>query len=202
MAKHTDTPRLGERFEEALVFAATLHRHQIRKGTEVPYVVHLLAVANLVIEHGGDEDEAIAALLHDAVEDQGGDATLDRIRRRFGPRVADIVEACSDTAESPKPPWRERKERYLAHLRAEGRGSVLLVSIADKLHNINSTLTDLRTLGPSIWRRFTAGRDGSLWYYRQLVDAYREAPGSPRIAGLIERLDALVTKLEGTCRRC
>jgi GTP pyrophosphokinase len=182
---------LTPRFETALAFAARLHASQRRKGTDVPYVAHLLAVTALVLEHGGDEDEAIAALLHDAVEDQGGAATRDMIARLFGERVAAIVEGCSDTDVTPKPPWRPRKEAYIAHVRTASR-SVRLVSAADKLHNARSTLTDLHAIGDEIWSRFTGGKEGTLWYYRALLDAYREAGNS----ALLDELDRVVTEIE------
>jgi GTP pyrophosphokinase len=183
----------GPRFEVALVYAALLHREQVRKGSGVPYVTHLLAVAAIVGEHGGSEDEVIAALLHDAVEDQGGQARLDEIRARFGDAVAEIVWGCTDADAIPKPPWRERKEIYVAHL-AEASPSIRLVSSADKLHNARSILSDLRVLGPAVWDRFTGGREGTLWYYRALVDAFlRLSPGPlvddlARTVGEIERL--------------
>ncbi len=166
------------RFEEALVFAARLHRGQTRKATDIPYVTHLLAVAAFVGEAGGTEDEAIAALLHDAVEDQGGQSTLDAIRARFGDTVADIVWGCSDTDVTPKPPWRARKEAYIAHLE-HASPSVLLVSCADKLHNARSLVTDVRAHGPTVWDRFTGGRDGSLWNLEALAAAY-DRLGAPR----------------------
>src|ERR1051325_12202408 len=128
---------LTSRFEDALSFAARLHSGQLRKGTAIPYVSHLLAVASVALEHGADEDEAIAALLHDAVEDQGGAPTREEIRRRFGDRVVEIVDGCTDAETVPKPPWRERKERYIAHV-AEASPSVRLVSASDKLHNARS----------------------------------------------------------------
>jgi (p)ppGpp synthase/HD superfamily hydrolase len=162
---------LGERFERALVLAAQLHRDQVRKGTGVPYVSHLLAVAALVLEHGGDEDEAIAALLHDAPEDQGGHPTLARIHAEFGPRVAALVEGATDTFETPKPPWRARKERYLAHL-ADSAGAdagALRLALADKLHNARITLADLHKLGPEVWERFSGKRDGTLWYLKSVA---------------------------------
>ena len=129
-------------FDDALVFASRLHAGQLRKGTPVPYVAHLLAVTATVLEHGGDEDEAIAALLHDAVEDQGGAATRAKIRRRFGENVAAIVDGCTDADTIPKPPWQQRKEAYLAHLVGETSPSVRLVSSADKLHNVRSIIAD------------------------------------------------------------
>ncbi len=181
----------GQRFEDALVYAARLHRNQVRKGTTIPYITHLLAVAAIVGEHGGGEEEVIAALLHDAVEDQGGAATLADIRTRFGDRVAAIVAGCSDTAAVPKPPWRERKERYIAHL-ARATPAVRLVSAADKLHNARAILADLRAQGDAIWARFNGGRAGTLWYYRVLVGALRAAGATP----LVEELDRVVGDIE------
>ncbi len=160
---------LSDRYAAALAFAFQLHRAQERKGSGVPYVAHLLSVSSLVLEYGGDEDEAIAGLLHDAAEDQGGTKTLDEIRTRFGPRIADIVLGCSDSMDGPKPPWRERKEQYLKHLAASSP-SIRLVSGCDKLHNARCILTDLRGVGDELWGRFAGGRDGSLWYYRALTD--------------------------------
>lgn len=183
--------RLGPRFRKALPYAAHLHRSQVRKATRVPYVAHLLAVASLVLEDGGDEDEVIAALLHDAVEDQGGKPTLRAIRARFGPRVARIVEGCTDADTVPKPPWRERKERYLARLRREPR-SVLRVSAADKLHNARTLLGDYRRVGERLWARFTGGREGTLWYYRSLVRRFR----ARRIGFLGEELGRVVAEIE------
>ena len=182
---------LSSRFTDALAFAAQLHAGQFRKGTSIPYVAHLLGVASLVIEQGGTEDEAIAALLHDSVEDQGGAATREEIRRRFGDAVAVIVDGCTDTAERPKPPWRKRKERYLAHLRTASP-SVRRVTAADKLHNARAILADYRAAGEAVWKRFGGGRDGTLWYYRALVDALRAA-GSDAV---VEELDRTVTELE------
>ena len=182
---------LTERFEDALLYATRLHARQARKGSGVPYVAHLLGAASIALEHGADEDEAVAALLHDAVEDQGGAATLEEIRRRFGPRVASIVEGCTDADVTPKPPWRERKERYLAHL-ATAPPSVRLVSASDKLHNARSVLADYRAHGESLWSRFTGGREGTLWYYRALVEAFRAAGTTP----LVEELARVVDELE------
>jgi GTP pyrophosphokinase len=181
----------GERFEEALVYAARLHREQVRKGSGVPYVTHLLVVAGTVGDAGGSEDEVIAALLHDGPEDQGGRETLSEIERRFGAGVARIVQGLTDTFDTPKPPWRARKEAYLAHLPAASP-SVLLVSIADKLHNARSIVADLRERGESVWTRFRGGRDGTLWYYRSLLAAYRTLRVPPP---LLSALDAAVGEL-------
>ena len=162
----------SHRFEDALVLAHQLHADQIRKGTAIPYISHLLGVAAIVIENGGTEDEAIAALLHDAIEDAGGDPTRNLIRERFGQNVLEIVEGLTDTDQTPKPPWRKRKEDYIAHL-AEATPSVLLVSLADKIHNAQSIVRDVRNEGESVWNRFTGGKEGSLWYYRALAEAFR-----------------------------
>ena len=182
---------LTERFEEALGFAARTHRTQSRKGVPTPYVGHLLGVAALIIDAGGDEDQAIAALLHDAVEDQGGTAMETEIRARFGHGVAAIVMDCTDTLETPKPDWRPRKEQYLAGL-AHKPARSLAVSLADKLNNATAILRDLRAHGDRVWDRFTGGRDGSLWYYRALADAFRTlAPGA-----YADELHAVVTEIE------
>ena len=182
---------LTHRFEDALVLAHQLHVKQKRKGTSIPYVGHLLAVASLVIENGGTEDEAIAALLHDAIEDAGGDRIRRVIREQFGENVLAIVEGCTDTDETPRPPWRKRKEDYISHVR-HATPSVRLVSMADKVHNARSILQDYRTYGDDVWRRFNGGKDGSLWYYRSLVEAFREAGTSP----LLKELDRVVSTLE------
>jgi len=182
---------LSARFEEALVYAAQLHADQARKGTTIPYVAHLLGVASIVLEQGAGEDEAIAALLHDAVEDQGGEATLAEIGRRFGPRVAEIVDACTDARTTPKPPWRERKQAYIAHLH-HATASVRLISAADKLHNARAILRDYRAIGESLWTRFNGGKEGTLWYYRALVEALQAAGPTP----LVEELDRVVSEIE------
>lgn len=190
----------ASRFEEALVYASRLHGNQKRKGTDIPYISHPLAVASIVFENGGDEDEAVAALLHDVVEDCGGPPVLEEVRRRFGSRVAAIVEACSDAFvedASQKPPWRERKEAYHRHLRACDDQSVYLVSVADKLHNAFSTLTDLRPTGPQVWGRFKGGREGTLWNYRELVGIYG-AQSDPRIRVIVEQLKRIIDDLERT----
>lgn len=183
--------RLSGRFGEALEYAFHLHATQVRKGTDIPYISHLLAVTAIVLENGGDEDQAIAALLHDAVEDQGGLPVLDEIRNRFGSRVAVIVDGCTDAYEFPKPPWQERKQRYLEHLQQAGR-DVTLVSLADKLHNSRSILFELRFVGAEIWERFKGGKEGTLWYYRSLVEAFHQVlPGS-----LTEEFARVVAEIE------
>lgn len=189
-----EPPRaLSSCFGEALVLASELHARQLRKGTRIPYVSHLLGAASIALEYGADEETAIAALLHDAIEDQGGEATERLIHDRFGARVATIVRACSDTDEVPKPPWRARKEAYLVHL-ASADGATLLVSASDKLHNARTILADLRAEGPSVWDRFSGGRDGTLWYYRALVTAFRAHPDHR--PGLIDELDRTVSAIE------
>jgi GTP pyrophosphokinase len=164
----------SERFVHALGTAARLHAAQRRKGSGVPYISHLLGTCAIALEHGADEDEAIAALLHDAIEDQPTELARDAVTE-FGPRVLAIVEGCSEFRPVPKPPWRERKERYIAHL-AEADASVLLVSAADKLHNARSIQGDHRRDGPEIWNRFKAGREQSIWYYRAVTDAIAANP--------------------------
>ncbi len=182
---------LSSRFSDALSYAVALHADQRRKLSGEPYVAHLLAVAAIVLEYGGNEDEAIAALLHDAVEDQGGAATRGEIGRRFGPAVVGIVDGCTDTAETPKPPWRQRKEAYIARLR-DASASVRLVVAADKLHNARSILRGYRRLGESLWGHFRGGCEGTLWYYRTVVDALKRAESTP----LVEELEETVAQLE------
>lgn len=186
----------GEKFEEALLYAARVHKDQTRKGANVPYLTHLLAVAAIVGENGGTENETIAALLHDAPEDRGGRERLQDIRGHFGDEVAEIVDGCTDTYEDPKPAWRPRKEAYIARV-ARAPASVRLVSAADKLHNARSILTDLRSLGDELWARFTGGKGGTIWYYRALVDAYYEAGTN----ALVEELDRVVREIEVLARR-
>lgn len=182
---------LGARFAEALTLAHELHAGQVRKGTAIPYVSHVLAVASIVLDHGGDEDQAIAALLHDAVEDCGGAPVLAEIRRRFGESVARIVAACSDTDQTPKPPWQARKEAYLAHL-CDAPASVRLVSAADKLHNARAILADYREIGETLWERFNPTKEQTLWYYRALVTTFA-ANGS---SALVSELDRTVREIE------
>jgi (p)ppGpp synthase/HD superfamily hydrolase len=186
---------LGERFRSALGLACDLHRNQVRKGPQpTPYVGHLLGVASIVIEDGGDEDEAIAALLHDAPEDQGGEPILDRIRDEYGERVGAIVEACTDALENPKPQWRQRKERYIARLE-EAPEEVLRVPLADKVHNSRAILADYREVGEELWSRFRGTREESLWYYRTLADLFsrrRPGPLADELRRTVDAIEALV----------
>jgi (p)ppGpp synthase/HD superfamily hydrolase len=182
---------LGKRFQKALQFAAKTHQKHPRKGSGHPYVGHLLGVCALVIEDGGTEDEAIAALLHDAAEDRGGKRMLAKIRKRFGDDVAAIVEALSDTLERRKPDWHPRKERYIAHLEHQPT-SVLRVSLADKLFNARATLRDYLCDGDEIWSRFKTGREGQLWYYGALAEIFkRRLPGR-----MASELDEVVGELK------
>ena len=187
---------LTDRFVTAVDYAVELHRTQVRKATSIPYVTHLFAVCSLVLEDGGTEDEAIAALLHDGPEDQGGEVVLDEIRARFGGSVAEMVAALSDAmpaAGEAKPPWRARKERYLRHL-AEAPEGVLRVSLADKLHNARSILVDLGAHGEAVWSRFHAGRAEQTWYYRELLAIFeRRLPRSRNLPELRRVIGELFT---------
>lgn len=185
-----------ERVVDALAYMFSLHRDQKRKGSDVPYITHTLAVASLTGEYGGDEDQFIAALLHDAVEDAGGLETLEEIRARFGERVAAYVWACTDSSEQPKPPWRERKERYIAHL-PEVSPDARLISTADKVHNARTIAADLRRHGPAVWDRFQGKRDGTLWYYRAVLDALRNGWNHP----ILEELERAVEDLLRTAEK-
>jgi (p)ppGpp synthase/HD superfamily hydrolase len=187
----TPISTLSERFEKALVYAAVVHAGQTRKGTGIPYIGHLLGVASIALEYGANEDEAIGALLHDAGEDAGGAGRIEDIRVRFGETVAKIVEGCTDTVIMPKPPWRERKEKYIAHVK-DADASTILVSAADKLYNTRAILRDLRKGGNAAWSRFKGGKEGSLWYYRAIVNAFR-AHGE---SDLIDELNRVVTEIE------
>ncbi len=172
------------RLSEAVAFALRIHGEQIRKGSETPYISHLLGVASLVLEHGGDEEQAIAGLLHDAVEDQGAHQR-EAIRQRFGDRVAAIVEGCTDADTLPKPRWKDRKVAYVAHLE-HASPSVRLVSCADKLHNVRAICTDLRTHGLTVFDRFKGGHDGTLWYYDTLSKAFERLMPGPLAVELAE----------------
>ena len=160
---------LSEKFVQAVSFANKIHTGQVRKGTNIPYISHLLAVASLVMENEGSEDEIIAALLHDAVEDCGGESILDEIKKRFGQNIASIVDGCTETYENPKPPWKGRKESYIAHIK-EANPSVKLVPCADKLHNVRSILSDYRQEGETLWNRFSASKEETLWFYQSMAN--------------------------------
>ena len=189
---------LTDRFDRALLYATHVHGGQVRKGTSTPYVAHLLAVSATVLEYGGDEDLAIAALLHDSVEDQGGRARLEDVRNRFGDRVARVVAACSDSLADTskgeqKADWQKRKEDYLTHLDTADE-DVLRVSLADKVHNARAILRDLRKpdVGDAIWSRFSQSREKTIWYYRGLADKFRKMwPGQ-----LADELHEIVEVLE------
>jgi (p)ppGpp synthase/HD superfamily hydrolase len=191
MPTETTTPRLTEKFHESLTYAAEKHHRQTRKGGDIPYIGHLLSVAGLVIEAGGTETQAIAALLHDAAEDQGGKETLVEIRERFGADVKRIVAECSDTFEDPKPPWRERKTSYIEHLK-DASNETILVSLADKVDNARAILRDFRGSGSELWQRFSVkDPNDHLWYYRSLLDVYQHKTDSWLVDELRRTLDAL-----------
>jgi len=169
--------QLSTRYDDALVYASKLHRSQKRKGSDTPYIAHLLSVSSRVLSAGGTEDQAIAGLLHDAAEDQGGEATLQEIELHFGKDVARIVYDCTDSWTDPKPAWRPRKEAYLSSLSGKPATS-LLVSLADKVDNAEAIMRDCRHVGNAVWDRFTGGQEGTAWYYRQLTAIFdRVLPG-------------------------
>ncbi len=185
---------LSKRFEQAFDYAFELHQtqgQQSRKGKDTPYVAHLMAVCAIVLEYGGDEEEAIAALLHDAVEDQGGRPTLDAIRTKFGERVAGIVLECSDSEGDPKPPWKQRKQTYIDHIPHMSTGA-RIVSLADKIHNARSVLNDFRREGESTWARFKGKRDGTLWYYAELARKFLEVKTDPMAQEFQRIVDSLL----------
>ncbi len=185
---------LTERFERAFMYAMVVHGRAERKGTKIPYMAHLLGVTSLVLQYGGTEDQAIGALLHDAAEDGGGESRLRDIERTFGPAVAAIVDGCSDTLSTTKEPWLTRKVGYISRVPNEP-AFTLLVSVADKIHNVGALLADYRTEGEALWSRFNpdAGKDGTVGYYRGLVTAYK---ASGHCSQAVADLDALVSKLE------
>jgi (p)ppGpp synthase/HD superfamily hydrolase len=187
--------QLSPKFEEALVYATRVHGGQLRKKTKIPYIGHLLGVTAIAMEYGASETEAIAALLHDAVEDCGGPERQREIEEKFGQEVGKIVAGCTDTDQAPKPPWRERKENYITHLKSAS-ASTRLVSACDKLHNAQAILHNLREDGDEVWERFKGGKEGTLWYYRALVTAFRAHGGST----LIDELDRVVTEMERLAR--
>ena len=196
MPTPTNEPLLTPRFENALAFASQVHAHDLRKGGSIPYVAHLLGVCAMVLVDGGNEDEAIAALLHDTLEDHPEDVSRDDIQTRFGSQVLRLVEGCTDTPADfvggAKPPWRERKLAYLQHLREAGLDGYR-VSLADKVDNARAILSDYHDLGDDLWSRFNAGRDEQLWYYRSIVTTFHEVGVRGR---LVDELDAIVSELE------
>ena len=192
-AKKKAAVKLGPRFLQAFLFAAEMHSGHTRKASTIPYIAHLMGVASLVLEFGGDGDMAIAALLHDVVEDCGGLPMLKEVRRRFGVRVSKIVDGCTDSFTDPKPPWRERKETYLRHLK-NADADTRLVSAADKLNNVRSILSDYREFGESIWARFNGGREGTLWYYRSLLKEFLRCKPNR----LIRELELAIRELEAS----
>ena len=201
--RHLRPPHLGPRLQRAFRYAAEKHEGQTRKQTAVPYLSHLMAVASLVLEAGGDEDLAIAALLHDVVEDCGGMPRLREIRRRFGPRVAKIVEGCTDSFGEPKREWVERKKDYLREVR-HADVDTRLVSASDKLHNVRTILSDYRQHGEAIWARFSGKKEGTLWYYRALSDEYqRRNPNriTRELALAVGELERSVGKNPGSSRK-
>jgi len=183
--------RLTARFDEALKYAHDVHREQVRKGNQSPYISHLMGVASIALDDGGSEDEAIGALLHDAAEDHGGRPRLEDIRTRFGDGVAKIVEDCTDSWDTPKRPWMDRKREYVEHARALDASS-LRVSSADKVHNAYAILRDLRNSGEAVWERFNAPADDVVAYYESLVKAFRHAGGGR----LVDELDRIVKGIQ------
>jgi (p)ppGpp synthase/HD superfamily hydrolase len=183
-----------DRFASAMAYAYQVHQGQVRKGTDIPYIAHILGVTAIAMEYGADDDQSIAALLHDAAEDGGGEATLAEIRARFGDGVADIVLGCSDSlVEDPedKLPWQERKENYLAHLE-NASASICLVSAADKLHNVRSIIRDYHQHGEAIWDRFQGRRDGTLWYYETVAHTLARRHHSQLTRDLQRAVDELL----------
>ncbi len=176
-------PQLTERFDDAIRYAHDLHREQMRKGNGSAYIGHLLGVASIVLDDGGSEDEAIGALLHDAAEDQGGREQLAAILDRFGSEVAKIVEDCTDSWDTPKRPWLERKRQYIEHAR-HLQPSSLRVAAADKVHNAYAILRDLRNDGDRVWDRFNAPADDVVAYYESIIRAFRESGGGKLVAEL------------------
>jgi (p)ppGpp synthase/HD superfamily hydrolase len=186
-----DNPRLGRRFEEAFALANRLHQDHVRKASQIPYISHLLSVTALVLQDGGDEDEAIAALLHDAVEDQGGEQTLALIREKFGDKVAKIVYECSDSFTTPKPPWQKRKEEHIARLK-NASPSAHRVMLADKLHNARALLRELRAKGDKAWELSKGGQKGMLWYFHTI----HETLGETNRGYLWQELERVIEEIE------
>jgi len=191
--------KISEKFEEALIYATQAHGNQMRKKTGIPYIAHILGVTAIALEYGASETEAISALLHDTVEDCGGADRLRDIREKFGDDVAGIVDGCTDTYETPKPPWLERKRAYIEHLK-DSDSSTRLVSASDKLHNTRAILAELRRHGTDVFDRFGGKKDGTLWYYRTLVTAFREHGNHTDLIGELDRVVTEIEKLAGVRR--
>src|SRR5207237_3402458 len=188
--------KISEKFEEALVYATQAHGNQMRKKTGIPYIAHILGVTAIALEYGASETEASSTLVHDTVEDCGRADRLRDIREKFGDDVAGIVDGCTDTYETPKPPWLERKRAYIEHLK-DSDSSTRLVSASDKLHNTRAILAELRRNGTEVFARFAGKKDGTLWYYRALVTAFRQHGDH---ADLIDELDRVVSEIEKLVR--
>ena len=189
--------KLSDKFEEALIYATRAHCNQTRKKTGIPYIAHILGVTAIALEYGGNEIEAIGALLHDAVEDCGGTERLRDIQEKFGDDVARIVDGCTDSDQTPKPPWLDRKRAYVEHLK-DSDSSTRLVSASDKLHNTRAILAELRRTGLEVFERFAGKKDGTLWYYRALVTTFRQ---HGEHADLIDELDRVVSEIEKLVQR-
>ena len=181
---------VSPRLSDAFALARALHANQTRKGSGIPYITHLMSVAALVGEYGGNEDQMIAALLHDAVEDQGGRPTLRRIRTAFGDAVANLVDGCSDADTVPKPPWRARKQAFIDQTRSAAPPLKLVIA-ADKLHNLLSIARDVENHGPEVWNRFRGKRDGTVWYHEEIVRALAENWEHPILAPLAEAVERM-----------
>lgn len=198
MVKHTKLEQLGSQFRHALDKTHEWHRFQTRKGSGIPYIAHLMSVCALVLENGADEDVAIAALLHDAVEDNEH-VTIEMIEEEFGEKVARIVLMCSDTEDTAnKPPWKSRKEKYLDHLKT-APPEALLVSLADKLHNITSLYYDYRAIGDKLWSRFNASKKEILWYYASLNEIFQQRQHHNALVQRFSEIQGqLIKEIEGS----
>ena len=188
-------PLLGPRFLRAFEYAMEKHKNQPRKGKGVPYLEHLMGVCSIALHYGANEDEAMAALLHDVVEDCGGEPILKDVRRKFGKRVAEIVEGCTDDMTGHRTPWELRKENYIAHVRQTHDNGACLVSAADKLHNARAILADYRDIGQKVWGRFSRPAEKTLWYYREIVGAFRARRRDRRVTLLVDELERVVRAL-------
>ncbi|MGI0495599.1 HD domain-containing protein [Alkalinema pantanalense CENA528] len=180
---HPTSPPLSDRFPQALTYAHQLHAQQYRKGSKIPYISHLLSVAALVLEDGGDEDSAIAALLHDAIEDQGGATTREVIRQQFGDRVTHLIDTCTESDITPKPPWKHRKTQYLEQLKTASDDAIRII-LADKLHNARSIHRDLQTHPDQTWQKFNASPSDIRWFYQSCLTILQQRSQSPMVKEL------------------